>query len=390
VAAGCGGVSSAGDAQVDAPSAPDAGPSACNTPVSGTPPLGREVVASGLDRPVLVTAPPGDPRLFIVEQVGTIRIVEEGTLLQTPFLDVSGDVSGGNEQGLLGLAFAPDYATSGKFFINYTDNAGDTNVEQVLVSSDPNVADGQSRSQVLFVSQPYSNHNGGNLVFGPKDGLLYIGLGDGGSGGDPEGNGQNLGALLGKMLRIDVSSLPYTIPPDNPFVGMGGVEAEIWAWGLRNPWRYSFDRETGDLYIGDVGQNTWEEVDIEPASSPGGVNYGWNTVEGNGHCYGGGGCDQTGMTNPLYEYDHGDGCSITGGYVYRGCRMPDYHGTYFVADYCDGWVRSFTWDSSTNTISAVTDQPGLSGGNPSSFGEDADGELYISDLNGTVYRVVPQ
>ncbi len=366
----------------------DAGGGGC-TPVSGTPALGLEEVASGLDRPVFVTSPPGDPRLFIVEQVGAIRIVQNGNLLGTPFLDISGDVSGGNEQGLLGFAFAPDYATSGRFYINYTDNAGDTNVEELLVSADPNVADANSRTQVLFVSQPYSNHNGGNLAFSPTDGYLYIGLGDGGSGGDPQGNGQNLGAMLGKMLRIDVSTIPYTVPADNPFVGMAGAQPEIWAWGLRNPWRYSFDRETGDLYIGDVGQNQWEEVDVQPAASTGGVNYGWNIMEASA-CFNGP-CPDPNLTLPVYEYNHSDGCSVTGGYVYRGCRMPDYHGTYFVAEYCSGWVRSFEWDGAGG-ITNLTDHPGLSPANfnPSSFGEGADGELYIANLNGTVYRIVPQ
>ncbi|MBF8285408.1 MAG: hypothetical protein HW378_4323 [Anaerolineales bacterium] len=262
---------------------------------------------SGLDEPVdLKHAGDGSGRLFVIEQPGRIRIVENGELLPDPFLDIEPLVnSRGNEQGLLGLAFYPDYAANGLFFVNYTDVNGDTVVARYAVSADdPSRADPASAKIILQVDQPFPNHNGGDLVFGP-DGYLYIGLGDGGSGGDPQGNGQNLNALLGKMLRIDVNhGDPYAIPPDNPFAGRAGARPEIWAYGLRNPWRYSFDRATGDLYIADVGQNAYEEVDFQPADSRGGENYGWNKYEGF-HAYDGGATD--GLTMPVAEYAHAVG-----------------------------------------------------------------------------------
>jgi glucose/arabinose dehydrogenase len=272
------------------------------------------VVAGGLQDPLEAQAPPGDPRLFIVEQAGRIRVLEGGRLLPTPFLDLTRQVSYGGERGLLGLAFHPAYARNGFFYVNYTDKKGDTRVERYHVSRDPGVADPASRTLVLEVDQPYSNHNGGCLRFGP-DGMLYIGMGDGGSGGDPHGNGQNRQALLGKLLRLDVDhAQPYSIPADNPYAH-GGGRGEIWAFGLRNPWRFSFDPPSRLLVIADVGQNKWEEIDAVDARRAG-LNYGWNRYEGT-HCYLTP-CDPAGVTAPVIEYSHSDGCSVCGGYVYRG------------------------------------------------------------------------
>ncbi|HVM95832.1 MAG TPA: PQQ-dependent sugar dehydrogenase [Candidatus Acidoferrales bacterium] len=372
---------------------------ACNdicagvVPVSGTS-IVAERVATGLTNPLLVTAPPRDvSRLFIVQQTGQIKILKWGAMLPTPFLDVSSEVSCCGEQGLLGLAFHPDFVNNGRFFIDYTDTMGNTVVAERRVSSNPDVSD-VTETALLHVTQPFANHNGGHLAFGP-DGYLYIGLGDGGSGGDPFGNGQNINQLLGKLLRIDVDSAsPYGIPPTNPFAGATPGADEIWAYGLRNPWRYSFDRLNGDLYIGDVGQDRFEEVDYQPALSSGGQNYGWNVVEGNGHCYpSGSGCDQTGMTLPVLDYDHSNGCSITGGYVYRGCKMPDLRGTYFYGDYCSHFVRTLqiSGGAATNLQDRTADivSGGASIGSISSFGEDARGEMYIVDLGGSVFKIVP-
>ncbi|HEY8370908.1 MAG TPA: PQQ-dependent sugar dehydrogenase, partial [Thermodesulfobacteriota bacterium] len=369
------------------------GPGAPGTP--GDVPVRLEAVASGLSFPLLLTAPPGDTsRLFIVEKGGTIRIVENGRLLPTPFLDISALVSKGGEQGLLGLAFHPDYRDNRRFFVNYTDTEGDTQVVRYEAFADrPNEADPASRTPILTVEQPFGNHNGGHLAFGP-DGYLYIGLGDGGSGNDPHGHGQNPATLLGAMLRIDVDradparGTPYAVPPDNPFVGRTDAQPEIWAIGLRNPWRFSFDRATGDLYIGDVGQGAREEIDVAPGTAAG-LNYGWAAMEGT-LCRRTDGCGGRGYTLPVLEYQtHRDGtCSVTGGYVYRGSAIPDLQGTYFYADYCAGWVRSFRYVGGRAADPRVW--PTLApGGNVPSFGEDAQGELYVLSSNGTVYRIVP-
>ena len=316
--------------------------------------LTTQRIVTGLARPVLVTAAPGDTsRLFIVEQrsgsTGRIRIFDLATnlLVSTPFLSLT--VSTGSEQGLLGMAFHPDYNTNGYFFINYTNSSGNTIVARYQVSSNPNIANSGSATTVMSISQPYSNHNGGMIAFGPNDGYLYIGTGDGGSGGDPGNRAQDIsGQLLGKILRIDVDSLPYSIPADNPFVGVTGDD-EIWAYGMRNPWRFSFDRDTGDLYIGDVGQNAWEEIDIQPAGAAGGENYGWRCYEGD-HAYNTSGCPSAStMVFPVYEYAQGGSpyrCSITGGNVYRGNGIPDLQGTYFFGDYCSNQIWSFRWDGS--------------------------------------------
>jgi glucose/arabinose dehydrogenase len=302
--------------------------------------VGLQPVASGLERPVgIANAGDGSGRLFILEQVGRIRIVRDGELLSSPFLDISGRVgSSASEQGLLGLAFHPGYAENGLFFVNYTDQQGDTVVARFSVSADPNRADPASEAQILTLPQPAGNHNGGHLAFGP-DGYLYVGTGDGGGAGDQYGNGQNGGTLLGAMLRLDVDGAqPYLIPAGNPFVDNPAVRDEIWALGLRNPWRYSFDRLTGDLYIADVGQNQYEEVNYQPADAPGGLNYGWPIMEGM-HCFPADrDCARAGLTQPVVEYQHAQGCSVTGGYVYRGQEFPALTGIYLFGDFCSGRI----------------------------------------------------
>lgn len=344
-------------------------------------------VVDGLDSPLLVThAGDGSGRIFIVEQGGTIRVVQGGALLPTPFLDITNLVSCCGEQGLLGLAFPPDYSEKDYFYVNYTDNSGDTVVARYDVSANPNVADSDSEEVVLTVDQPYSNHNGGHLAFGP-DGYLYIGLGDGGSGGDPDNNAQDPTTLLGKMLRIDVEAgvVPYAIPADNPFVGDPTTLDEIWALGLRNPWRYSFDRVTGDLYIGDVGQTELEEIDFQAASSDGGENYGWRCYEGT-EPYNLAGCEvPSEYTFPVEEYSHNLGCAVTGGYVYRGEQYPRIDGVYFYGDYCSGRIWGLQ-ESGTGWESLELLDTSLF---ISSFGEDEAGNLFLTDLvGGAVYEVV--
>ncbi len=343
-----------------------------------------EVVASGLDDPVYLTAPPGDPRLFVVEQAGRVMIVENGQLLSTPFLDIRDSVRSGGERGLLSMAFHPEYADNDLFFVSYTSQPnGDTRIVRYSVSADPDRADLASARVTLEQDQPFGNHNGGLIVFGPN-GKLYIGLGDGGSGGDPQGNGQNTGTLLGALLRIDVDGGdPYVVPGDNPFVGRAGKD-EIWAYGLRNPWRFAFDREAGHLYIADVGQNDWEEVNVA-STSQGGLNYGWNIMEGR-HCYQAASCDTSGLVLPVAEYDHSQGCSVTGGYAYRGSAVPEIRGHYFYSDYCSGFLRSFRYTGTGITDERSWDVGEL--GSVLSFGEDAAGELYMLSSNGNVYRII--
>lgn len=352
-------------------------------------PPALELVVSGLSEALLVLSPPGDSnRLFVVQQDGVVRVIRNDTLLATPFISLAGLVAGGNEQGLLGMAFHPQYATNGRFYLNYTNTLGDTRIVRYTVSGDPNVANPVSTDTVLAVDQPFANHNGGHIVFGP-DGYLYIGLGDGGGAGDPRGNGQAMNTLLGKLLRVDVSGASgYTVPASNPFVGRTDTLPEIWARGLRNPWRFTFDRQTGDLYLADVGQNQREEVNVQPAGSSG-QNYGWNVMEGL-RCFApSSGCDQTGLTLPVLDYNHTAGCSVTGGYVYRGTRVPMLAGHYLYADYCAGFVRGFTWLSGFATDQR--DWPALApGGLVPSFGEDVRGELYvISRGPAAIYRIVP-
>jgi len=371
------------------------GASACSGSGPSGPPAGSGVglqeVVSGLSFPLYLTTPPGDmARLFVVEKTGGIRIVKDGVLLPDPFLDLSAQVSSGSEQGLLGLAFDPDYATTGRFVVHYTDVAGNTALARFQVSADPDRADPASGQVILTASQPYANHNGGQVTFGP-DGFLYLGLGDGGSAGDPENRGQDLSDLLGSILRIDVrAGDPYTLPLDNPFIAQPSARPEVWSYGLRNPWRFSFDRATGDLYIADVGQNQFEEIDVSLAGEGGGkgVNYGWRIMEG-AHCFQQTGCDQTGLTLPLLEYNHSQGCSVTGGYVYRGSAIPAVQGHYFYADLCQRWVRSFRYAGGAAT--EETSWPTLStGGTIVSFGEDAAGEMYILDAGGRVSKIVPE
>jgi glucose/arabinose dehydrogenase len=342
-------------------------------------------VGRGFEAPLLVThAGDGTGRLFVVEQFGRIRLLRDGSPQRDPFLDVSSLVSAGGERGLLGLAFHPDYETNGRFFVNYTDSSGDTVIVEYRVSRDPAHAAPGSARVILREDQPYANHNGGNLVFGP-DGYLYIGMGDGGSGGDPHGNGQRTDTLLGKMLRIDVDGAgPYRIPPDNPFVGDRQGRAEIWGTGLRNPWRFSFDRETGDLWIGDVGQDQVEEVNRTRAGR-GGSNYGWNVMEGT-QCYSPSeGCDPKGLVHPIAVYPTSLGCAVVGGYVYRGSRFPALRGGYFFADYCAGVM--FAIDSEARSRQEPVTL--LQTGHPiSSFGEDEGGELYVTDLaSGDILQV---
>jgi glucose/arabinose dehydrogenase len=347
--------------------------------------LRLEPVASGLQSPLYLTAPARDPRLFIVEQTGQIRIVRDGQLLANPFLDIRSRLRSGGEQGLLSVAFHPDYASNGFFYVNYTDRQGDTRVERYRVSADANVADANSAKLILTIQQPFANHNGGLNLFGP-DGMLWIGMGDGGSGGDPLGNGQNRQSLLGKMLRIDVNGGdPYAIPADNPFVGRTDTRPEIWALGLRNPWRFSFDRVANLLYIADVGQGRIEEIDAVPVRSAG-YNFGWNMMEGS-ECYRPANCARTGLTLPIYDYPHAEGCSVTGGAVYRGQRMPNLAGHYFFADYCQGWIRSFRYDGSA--VREPRQWVLENAGRVLSFGEDAAGELYVLVDRGSVYRLAP-
>jgi glucose/arabinose dehydrogenase len=348
------------------------------------PTIGVQLVASGFDQPVLVTAPAADPRLFVVDQPGRIWIVKNGTRLETPFLDVRSKVAFGGERGLLGLAFHPDYRSNGRFFIDYTDKAGDTQIVAFKVSDNPDRADANSATTLLSIQQPAANHNGGWVAFGP-DAYLYIGMGDGGGAGDTYRNGQNKNALLGKILRIDINSgAPYAIPPTNPFARGGGAP-EIFAYGLRNPWRADFDGR--NLFIADVGQNEWEEVSVISIDDAG-ANLGWPLTEGN-HCFRTTTCDTKGLVLPVYEYPHTNGaCSITGGYVYRGTAVPALAGQYVFADYCAGFVRSFSYDG--RTASGVTDWTRQIGdvGRVTSFGEDAAGELYIVSENGRIFRVV--
>ena len=330
-------------------------------------------VVDGLEAPLLVTnAGDGSDRLFVVEQVGRIRVVD-GELRPEPYLDLSDRIQAGGEQGLLGLAFHPNVERNGRFFVNYTNTAGTTVVSEFTARPGADRAPDEER-MLLTIEQPYANHNGGHLAFGP-DGYLYIGTGDGGSGGDPHNNGQRVDTLLGKLLRIDIDrGDPYGIPRDNPFAD-GGGEPEIWAFGLRNPWRFSFDE--GRIWIADVGQNSLEEVNRRRADEAG-VNYGWNVMEAS-DCFEGGDCDRSGLVKPVTEYGHDDGCSITGGHVYRGEDFPDMRGGYFFSDYCSGMIWAFPAAATQRQEPIEMVASGMS---ISSFGLDEDGELYVTDLGG--------
>lgn len=352
-------------------------------------------IVKGLEAPVHIThAGDGSGRVFIVEQAGRIRILSNGGLSGT-FLDITDRVrspfnGGGNEEGLLSLAFPPSNSLpSDHFYVYYTQKDGNNRLSRFYLSQDADEADPNSEEIILTFDHPnYQNHNGGQLAFGPQDRALYIGTGDGGGGGDPDGNAQDPSSLLGKLLRIDVETggVPYTIPEDNPFIGVPGYRPEIWALGLRNPWRFSFDRLTGDLYLGDVGQSSWEEIDYQPADSPGGQNYGWNILEGF-ECYQAPNCDETGMTSPVHVYPtHVEGsCSVTGGYVYRGPLSPGMTGIYFFADYCNGKIWGLREESGVWVSQELLDTTTR----PTSFGEGEAGFIYLADAqSGTLYQIV--
>lgn len=378
----------------DAPTAtpPPPATSPASTPVAPPPPataIGLELVVEGLASPLFAGhAGDGSRRLFVLEQDGRVRVVRDGRLVQAAYLDISDRVGAGGERGLLGIAFAPSFATDGRLFVDYTDRNGDTVVSEFR-APDPAAdhADPGSERVLLRIHQPFANHNGGALATGP-DGLLWIATGDGGSGGDPLGNGQRLDTFLGKLLRIDprpAQGAPYGIPSDNPFVGRADARSEIWAYGLRNPWRFSFDRATDDLWIADVGQGALEEVDRWPAGSPAGPNFGWRLMEASACFDPAEGCDAAGLVLPVAAYGHDLGCSITGGYVYRGAAVPGLAGTYLFADYCSGTIWGLAAADERPTPRVLIE----SGLSVASFGEDEAGELCIVDLaGGRLFRVV--
>jgi glucose/arabinose dehydrogenase len=407
-AAGCGQPLVTPSASVPGTASPSASPSATGATASSPPTatgsspstsafdpsriaVAFEPVVDRLDSPLaVVNAGDSSGRLFVAEQTGRIRIVRDGKLLDQPLLDIADRITSGGERGLLGIAFHPRFPDDPRFFVDYTDTNGDTRVSGFRVDpASPDRVDPGTEQRLLFVKQPYANHNGGAVVFGP-DGFLYVSLGDGGSGGDPQGNGQSLTTLLGKILRIDIDhptgDRAYGIPPDNPYAdGADGRQPEIWLWGLRNPWRMSFDRATGDLWIGDVGQGDWEEVDVQRAGAAGGTNFGWNRMEGS-HCFKpSSDCQDPGLTLPQAEYGHDQGCTVIGGDVDRGTAQPLLVGGYLFADYCSGRVWAIdprVDDPRQPTVVAETSH------NFSAFGEDEAGELYAVDISaGTLLRV---
>jgi len=366
-------------------------------PVPAAAELTIELALDGLDSPVRLVAPPGDARLFVVEQTGRIKVFDLDGAPRGVFLDLTAEVSCCGERGLLGLVFAPDYGQSGRFYVNYTDDAGDTRVVRYLVDpSDPDRADPDSAQDIIEIGQPDTNHNAGHLEFGP-DGLLYVGMGDGGGGGDPGNNAQDPQSLLGKMLRLDVAGdgPGYAIPADNPFVDDATHRDEIWALGLRNPWCWSFDSETGDLWIADVGQNELEEIDFQPAGSPGGENYGWRLMEGS-QCFDPPtDCNDGTLTLPIHEYTHGGSpfrCSISGGHVYRGSEVPELAGRYLFSDFCSNqiWALRRNETGGDPQIADLSESLTPPGGYDGvvSFGRDHTGELYVvSRGDGTIWRI---
>ena len=374
--------------------------------------LSSELVSDGFKKPVFVISYPTDASiLYVVEQAGKVIVLDSGQKKSKPFFNINKRVVNpfrpGDERGLLGFAFHPDYENNKKFYINYIDNDGHTIVSEFIAQSKYK-ADHNSERILLRIEQPYGNHNGGHIEFG-NDGYLYIAIGDGGAAGDPLDSGQDLTSLFGKVIRIDINGSPYSIPKSNPFYGIKNAREEIWAWGLRNVWRFSFDKKTGDIYYGDVGQNKWEEVNFEPASSSGGNNYGWRHMEAS-YCFEPKeNCKRDGMVLPIIEYPNDayhpafalgrknqldvEGCSVTGGYVYRGKKLKGFEGVYFFGDYCSGNIWSFkVKDGKAAEFKNRTDEINIADGEftnyISSFGQDADGEIYIVDYNGAVYKII--
>ncbi len=367
-------------------------PSAMQSPASPSavdwPQIRLVPYAGGLASPVHIThAGDGSGRLFVVEQGGIIKIIRNGVVQPTPFLNISSRVSCCGERGLLSIAFPPGYAGKGYFYVNYTDRSGDTVVARYRLTANPDVADENSEQIIIHIDQPYDNHNGGQIAFGPRDSFLYIGMGDGGAGGDPQNRAQNPQELLGKILRIDVetgSPLTYTVPSANPFTQTAGFRPEIWALGLRNPWRFAFDRQTADLYIGDVGQDTYEEIDVQPAASAGGENYGWKIMEGF-HCYNTAACNSAGLVLPVVEYNHNQGCSVTGGLVYRGAQFSRMQGIYFFGDFCSRRLWGLKHDGTAWQNVVLINNTGAQ---ITSFGEDEAGNLYLTNYGGgSILRV---
>ena len=379
--------------------------------------LSSVLIADGYKKPVFITSYPNNAKLlYIVEQAGLIKLINDGKKLSRPFFDINKRVVNpnrpGDERGLLGFAFHPNHTNNGKFYINYMDNDGNTIVSEFSTNSELR-ANHKSERIILKLKQPYGNHNGGDIQFGP-DGYLYISIGDGGKAGDPLNAGQDLSSLFGKIIRIDIEQKPYGIPKSNPFFGQKDKREEIWAWGLRNVWRFSFDKQTGDKYLADVGQNKWEEVNFEPASSKGGLNYGWRIMEAN-HCYDPKeNCPTEGLIKPIIEYPNDanhpafafriieelsfsetdvEGCSVTGGYVYRGQKIKSMQGKYIFGDYCSGniWTLKVVNGKAIN-FKNRTEEINIGGGEfttyISSFGQDSDGEIYIIDYNGGIYKLI--
>ena len=374
--------------------------------------LSSELVSDGFKKPVFVISYPTDASiLYVVEQAGKVIVLDSGQKKSKPFFNINKRVVNpfrpGDERGLLGFAFHPDHENNKKFYINYIDNDGHTIVSEFIAQSKYK-ADHNSERVLLRLEQPYGNHNGGHIEFG-NDGYLYIAIGDGGAAGDPLDSGQDLTSLFGKVIRIDINGSPYSIPKSNPFYGIKNAREEVWAWGLRNVWRFSFDKKTGDIYYGDVGQNKWEEVNFEPASSSGGNNYGWRQMEAS-YCFEPKeNCKRDGMVLPIIEYPNDayhpafalgrknqlnvEGCSVTGGYVYRGKKLKGFEGVYFFGDYCSGNIWSFkVIDGKANEFKNRTEEINIADGEftnyISSFGQDADGEIYIVDYNGAVYKII--
>ena len=379
--------------------------------------LSSVLIADGYKKPVFITSYPNNAKLlYIVEQAGLIKLINDGKKLSRPFFDINKRVVNpnrpGDERGLLGFAFHPNHTNNGKFYINYMDNDGNTIISEFSTNSELR-ANHKSERIILKLKQPYGNHNGGDIQFGP-DGYLYISIGDGGKAGDPLNAGQDLSSLFGKIIRIDIEQKPYGIPKSNPFFGQKDKREEIWAWGLRNVWRFSFDKQTGDKYLADVGQNKWEEVNFEPASSKGGLNYGWRIMEAN-HCYDPKeNCPTEGLIKPIIEYPNDanhpafafriieelsfsetdvEGCSVTGGYVYRGQKIKSMQGQYIFGDYCSGniWTLKVVNGKAIN-FKNRTEEINIGGGEfttyISSFGQDSDGEIYIIDYNGGIYKLI--